>query len=112
MATALRLLKDADEIYPAWLEAIRSAEKTVYFENYIIRGDKIGQQFSDALIARAKEGVRVRLCTTGWERSPKPRPRSGAAWTENGVEVRCFNPPHLDSPLGWLSRLHRKSLCR
>jgi cardiolipin synthase len=25
-----------------------------------------------------------------------------------GVDVRCFNPPRLDSPLGWLSRNHRK----
>jgi cardiolipin synthase len=27
-----------------------------------------------------------------------------------GVEVRCFNPPRLDSPLGWLSRDHRKTI--
>ncbi len=26
------------------------------------------------------------------------------------MEVRCFNPPRLDSPLGWLSRDHRKVL--
>ena len=30
---------------------------------------------------------------------------------DGGVDVRCFNPPRFDSPLGWLSRLHRKSLC-
>jgi len=27
-----------------------------------------------------------------------------------GVEVRCYNPPRFDSPLGWLSRDHRKML--
>ncbi len=27
-----------------------------------------------------------------------------------GVEVRCYNPPRLDSPIGWLSRDHRKML--
>ena len=27
-----------------------------------------------------------------------------------GVEVRAFNQPRLDAPLGWLSRDHRKSL--
>jgi len=26
------------------------------------------------------------------------------------VEVRCYNPPRFDSPLGWLSRDHRKML--
>jgi cardiolipin synthase len=27
-----------------------------------------------------------------------------------GVEVRCYNPPHVVSPFGWLSRDHRKML--
>ena len=27
------------------------------------------------------------------------------------MEVRCFNPPRLDSPFGWLSRNHRKTVC-
>jgi cardiolipin synthase len=26
------------------------------------------------------------------------------------VQVRCFNPPRFDSPFGWLSRDHRKTL--
>lgn len=28
-----------------------------------------------------------------------------------GVDVRCYNPPRWDSPFGWLSRDHRKTLC-
>ena len=27
-----------------------------------------------------------------------------------GAEVRCFNPPRLDSPFGWVSRDHRKTI--
>ena len=27
-----------------------------------------------------------------------------------GVQIRCFNPPGFESPLGWLSRNHRKTL--
>jgi cardiolipin synthase len=27
-----------------------------------------------------------------------------------GVDVRCYNPPQLDSPFGWVSRDHRKTL--
>jgi cardiolipin synthase len=108
---SIRLLKDAAENYPAWFEAIRSAEKTVYFENYIIRDDKIGQEFSDIFISKAKEGVRVRVL---YDWMGALTETSRGFWrhlAENGVEVRCFNPPRLDSPLGWLSRLHRKSLC-
>lgn len=36
------LLKDAAENYPAWLEALRSARKTIHFESYIIHEDDIG----------------------------------------------------------------------
>jgi cardiolipin synthase len=31
---SIRLLKDAAENYPAWLEAIRSAQHTIYFERW------------------------------------------------------------------------------
>ncbi|SEL09074.1 phospholipase D-like domain-containing protein [Nitrosovibrio tenuis] len=108
---SIRLLKDADENYPAWFTAIHSAEKNIYFENYIIRDDNIGRQFSDSLIAKAKEGVRVRLL---YDWMGALTETSSGFWRrlrEGGVEVRCFNPPRFDSPLGWLSRLHRKSLC-
>lgn len=37
----------------------------------------------------------------------------GRFWSRlagSGVDVRCFNRPRLDSPLGWVSRDHRKML--
>ena len=57
----IRLLIDATENYPAWLSAIESAEQTIYFESYIIHGDKQGEIFSDALIEKANAGVDVKL---------------------------------------------------
>lgn len=108
---SIRLLKDGGENYSAWLDAIYLAEETIYFENYIIRDDNIGQRFADAFIAKAKEGVKVRVLYD-WLGSFFEA--SGSFWgrlSDGGVEVRCFNPPRLDSPLGWVSRLHRKSLC-
>jgi cardiolipin synthase len=38
---------------------------------------------------------------------------SRAFWkrlSAGGVEVRCYNPPRFDSPLGWVSRDHRKMI--
>jgi cardiolipin synthase len=108
---SIRLLKDARENYPAWLEAIRLAEKYIYFENYIIRDDDIGHQFANAFIAKAKEGLPVRLL---YDWLGGLTETSGGFWRRlaaGGVEVRCFNPLSFDSPLGWVSRLHRKSLC-
>ena len=69
-----------------------------------------GREFAAALSAAAKRGVKVRLiydwlgalsATTWmfWERLRRA-----------GVDVRAFNQPRLDSPLGWMSRDHRKML--
>src|SRR5258705_14011172 len=57
----VRLLKDARENYPAWLDAIRNARHYIHFECYIIHEDDVGWMFSDALTAKAQEGVQVRL---------------------------------------------------
>src|SRR5262245_2389713 len=58
---SIRLLKDARENYPAWLEAIRAARHHIHFESYIIHEDDTGKMFAEALLAKAREGVRVRL---------------------------------------------------
>jgi cardiolipin synthase len=108
---AVRLLKDAAENFPVWLEAIRGAERSIFFESYIFGDDATGREFRDALAAKARAGVRVRV-THDWLGSPGKivsgfwRPLLAA-----GAAVRTFNPPRFDSPLGWLSRDHRKSIC-
>lgn len=106
----VKLLKDAAENYPAWLEAIAGAERYIHFESYIIHEDEQGWKFATALIAKAKEGVRVRLIYDWLGGFRKTSHRFWNNLRENGVEVRCYNPPQWDSPLGWLSRDHRKTL--
>jgi cardiolipin synthase len=102
----VRVLKDATENYPAWLDAIRAAERSVLFECYIFRDDEVGRDFVDALVERVRGGVSVRviydwLGTSGARSLFRPL-------VEVGGEVRCFNPPRFDSPLGLLTRDHRK----
>ncbi len=108
---ALRLLRDGPENYDAWLTAIAGARRYVHFENYIFRAEPIGHRFAEALMAKAREGVAVRVLYD-WMGCFNQVPwgfwrRMRAA----GVDVRCFNPPRLDSPFGWLSRNHRKTVC-
>ena len=106
----VELLRDAQENYPAWLDAINSAERWVHFETYILRDDISGREFAAALTAAAKRGVKVRviydwlgaISATPWMFWERLR--------RAGVTVRAFNQPRLDSPLGWLSRDHRKML--
>jgi len=106
----VRLLRDADENYPAWLDAIASAERYIHFESYIIRDDNSGRQFAEALMARAREGISVRLLYDWLGAVGKTPRRYWNALRQAGVEVRCFNPFRLSSPLGWVHRDHRKSL--
>lgn len=106
----VRLLRDAAENYPAWLDAIAQARVSVHFENYIVQDDHIGQQFADALCASARAGVAV-CVLYDWLGCLGTGRRYWRRLREAGVVVRCFNPPRLDSPLGWLSRNHRKTLC-
>jgi cardiolipin synthase A/B len=105
---SVRLLKDAPDNYPAWLEAIRAARRTIHFEMYIIHEDDQGRLFADALIERARKGVRVRLLYDWVGGLGKASRRFWRRLRAGGVEVRCYNPPRFDSPLGWLSRDHRK----
>jgi cardiolipin synthase len=105
---SVRLLIDAKENYPAWLEAIANARRFIHFECYIIHEDKMGWTFADALIAKAREGVRVRVIYDWLGGFGKASRRFWNYMRDGGVEVRCYNPPRLDSPFGWLSRDHRK----
>jgi cardiolipin synthase len=104
---ALRLLRDSTEHYPAWLAAIAGARSWIHFENYIFRDDAVGKEFAEALGARARAGVRVRVMYDWMGGSSRRLHRS---MEQAGASVRCFNPPRLDSPFGWLSRDHRKML--
>jgi cardiolipin synthase len=106
----VRLLRDAGENYPAWLEAIAAARRTIHFESYIIHDDETGQEFAWALAARARAGVRVRVIYDWLGAVGKTSHRFWRELREGGVEVRCFNPPGLLSPFAWLSRDHRKML--
>jgi cardiolipin synthase len=106
----LDLLRDAAENYPAWLAAIAAARRTIHFECYIIHDDAVGREFAEALMAKARAGVSVRLIYDWFGALGAASFRFWRQLRRAGVEVRCFNPPRLDSPFGWVSRDHRKML--
>ena len=110
LGNSIRVLRDARENYPAWLDAIARAKRSIHFESYIIHEDALGATFSDALIAKAHEGLRVRLIYDWMGGFGKTSHRFWRRLRAGGVEVRCYNPPSPASPLGWLSRDHRKML--
>jgi cardiolipin synthase len=105
-----RVLKDAAENYPAWLEAIRHAQHKIYFENYFIVEDEVGREFADALAERARAGVRVRLIYDWLGSFRKASRHFWRSLVAAGVDVRRFNPPRVSRPFEWLHRDHRKML--
>ena len=107
---AVRLLIDARENYPAWLDAISGAQRWIHFETYILREDATGRRFAEAMMERVRAGVRVRLIYDWFGNLNKTSRRYWREMRQAGVEVRVFNRPRLDDPIGWMSRDHRKVL--
>src|SRR5918995_6846079 len=106
----VRLLRDAAENYPAWLDSIKNARRTIHFESYIIHEDRAGRDFAAALMAKAREGVRVRVIYDWMGAFGKTSNRFWRGLKEAGAEVRCYNPPSFFNPFGWVSRDHRKMI--
>jgi cardiolipin synthase A/B len=55
------ILTDAAAFYPAMLEAIRAATRSINMECYIFQDGAIARQFIDALSERARNGVNVTI---------------------------------------------------
>ncbi len=106
----MKLLRDASENFPAWLDAIDAAERSILFEAYIFADDVVGRRFADALAAKATQGVRVRVLHDWLGGVGQWRGRLWRRLEAAGAEVRCFNPFRVDRPLAWLQRDHRKSI--
>ncbi|MEU9052286.1 phospholipase D-like domain-containing protein [Streptomyces sp. NPDC048384] len=106
---ALTALRNGDEIFPAMLAAIRSAEHTVDMMTFVYWKGDIARDFAQALADRARSGVRVRLLLDGF----------GSRLIEKdlleemeraGVQVAWFRKPLLLSPFKQNHRCHRKVL--
>ena len=55
------VLRDGAATYPAMLEAITGAKKSIHLETYILAADHTGDRFKLALVERARAGVKIRL---------------------------------------------------
>ena len=105
----IQALQNGDQIFPAMLEAIAAAQRTITFETYIYWSGQIGEQFARALIDRARAGVRVHVMLD-WVGCDKMSHELVAEMQADGVEVERYHALHWYS-LGRLNnRTHRKVL--
>ena len=106
----IRLNFDGPHTFERWIDAIAAARRFVHFENYVLRDDTTGRAFRDALVARAEEGLEVRVLYDWVGCWATPR-GYWKPFREKGVQVRAFNPPSVRDPFGVLQRDHRKLVC-
>jgi cardiolipin synthase A/B len=102
-------LFNGDEIFPAMLQAIRGAHKTITMETYIYWAGEIGQQFAVALSERSRAGVKVYVLVD-WVGSSKMDESYVAMMEQAGVAFQEYRPLRWYN-LGRLNkRTHRKLL--
>ncbi len=102
-------LQNGREIFPAMLEAIAAARRTITFETYIYWSGDIGHRFSRALADRARAGVEVRVLLD-WVGCLKMAPDLLDEMREAGVDVRHFRPLRWYNVGRMNNRTHRKLL--
>ena len=83
------LLVNGAQTYPKMLAAIASATDYILLQSYILHDDDIGNIFKAALIAKAKEGVRIYLLTDGIGSRKLPRTYLNAL-RQHGIVVNSF----------------------
>ena len=106
----VKLLNDGTETFDEIRKALWSASSSIHLEYYIIEDDPLGREIADILIAKAQQGVEVRLIyddVGSWGLGRKYIGRLRKA----GVRVECFMQvvfPWLTSHVNY--RNHRKIL--
>ena len=109
-AHAVRVLVDGAATYDALLEAIAGARDHVHLEYYIFSADRSGALVRDALVERARAGVKVRLLLDALGSAKTPR-RFFDALLDAGGELAWFHPSRFGRvwTRTWINlRSHRK----
>ena len=102
-------LQNGDAIFPAMIDAVTSAKHTINFETYIYWSGRAGARFAQALIDRARAGVKVNVMLD-WLGSSKMDAALLANMRSAGIAIERYHEIHWYN-LGKLNnRTHRKLL--
>jgi cardiolipin synthase len=106
---AIETLVNGDKIFPSMLAAIEGARNTITFETYIYWSGTIAERFADALAAKARQGLSVKVLLD-WVGSIPMEERLVDTMKQAGVEVVRFRPVHWYTLDRINNRTHRKLL--
>lgn len=107
------VLRDGQQAFPAMLDLIGSARRSVCFENFIFAGDATGRKFATALGEAQRRGVKVRVIYDPVGTMMVKGGSIARALAAEGVTARAFRPVSLLAPWTWprlRHRDHRKTL--
>ena len=110
LANTIDIFHNGEQAYPAMLDSIKQAKNRILLTTYILKTDKTGKAFIEALSEAVRRGVDVRVLVDGigelysW-------PKASTSLVKNNVTVATFMPPSLFPPNIYLNmRNHRKLL--
>ena len=103
------VLINGDQIFPSMLAAIADARHRISFESYIYEKGVVGAEFTDALEAAAKRGIKVNVIVDALGSTSMPK-----EWTQRleaaGVSIGTFGSLKWYAPRAVNNRTHRKIL--
>jgi cardiolipin synthase A/B len=102
-------LLNGDQIFPDMLAAIAAARQTITFETYIYWSGDVGTRFAEALIERARQGVRVHVMLD-WLGSEKIDHELIQRMKQASIEVERYHPLRWYNVGRINNRTHRKVL--
>ena len=110
---AANLLIDGDDTFASILDGIARARDYILMQFYIIRDDALGRRVADALIARARAGVKIYVLydDAGAHQLPRTYKRR---LRDAGIHIYSFNHRHPYLRFYGLTRInyrnHRKNV--
>ena len=98
------------EFFPALLSAVAQAKSHIHLDTYIIEDDPLGNLLADALIAKAHQGVEVRLIyddVGSW----KTKNTFFERLRNEGIEVHPYLPVRFPSFTSKVNYRNHRKLC-
>lgn len=103
-----QIIQSGPKVFDLFLKFINESKYYIFLEYYIFRDDKHGQIISEALIKKAKEGVKIFLLYD-YIGSIDTKSNFFETLKRNGITVVAFNPiKFISNPLNWEKRNHKK----
>jgi cardiolipin synthase len=103
------IFNNGDEFFPAMLDAIESAERSVTMEQYIFWEGDVGRRFAEAFAEKARSGVAVKLLLDAVGSSTLGEPIVKIL-EAGGCQLAWYRPIHWYTVIRANHRTHRKSV--